>query len=671
MRIPSKSQQQAIAHLSGPAMVIAGPGSGKTFTIVKRILNLICHYHVSPENILVITYTKAAASEMKERFEKEYVSALQAGQADGRSIGSKAQAAVNFGTFHSICYHILKQSGIVKENSLIKESDKRKLMQVILGTMGLGSKSGYDEVTELISEISKRKNLSCLHDTSGEKMKSGGTDSAYSVGSGQSVRFSEEELAAVFGEYGRHLREQGLIDFDDMILRCLELLTSDKKSLDRYRKLFGYLLVDEFQDINPPQYEILKLLAHPGDNLFVVGDDDQAIYGFRGATPGIMQQFAGDFDQAKQIMLTENYRCGADIVRLAGAMIAQNKERFSKEFYPVRPEGRVIFNCFDSHREEEKGIVKKLSALTEEELSETAIILRTNREAALYAGYLKEARIAVKGSGNAGTDRKGDIYHGFIMQDVLAFLSYLYEGNRRSDFISFMNKPNRFLTRMALPEETVRIKALEQYYLKNREMLEKIRTLFRQLEIAEGLSPYLAVSFFRKTLGYNEYLRSRAGDGREYQSLLGLADKVQQCFFECKKGMSVREFAQKASEEEDHAAEGGQESGVRILTMHGSKGLEFERVFLPDLNEGVIPGRESQTPEALEEERRLLYVAVTRAKRELYLYCSRERGRKPSRYLEGLAYSRESSSTSSSNSALSRNSSKASETISYSSSSSI
>lgn len=617
MRVPSKSQQQAIAHLSGPAMVIAGPGSGKTFTIVKRILYLICHHHVPPENILVITYTKAAVSEMKERFEKAYVSADSAVGADGLPFGGEGRAAVSFGTFHSICYHILRQSGIVRENSLIKESDKRKLMQVILKTMGLGAKSDYDAVTELVNEISRRKNLSQ---------------------SARSAHFSEEELAALSKEYDRYLREQGLIDFDDMILRCLELLSSNKKCLDRYQKLFSYLLVDEFQDINPPQYEILKLLAHPQNNLFVVGDDDQAIYGFRGATPGIMQLFSQDFEQARQIMLTENYRCGADIVGLAGEMIAQNKERFLKEFYPVKPKGRVIFTCFDSHREEEKGIAEVLSSLSEGELSDTAIILRTNREAALYAGYLKQAHIAVRGNSIIGIDRKEDIFHGFIMQDALAFLSYLYEGKKRSDFICFMNKPNRFLTRMALSEEVVSIKALEQYYGKNPEMLGKIRTLFRQLQIAEGLSPSLAVSFFRKTLGYNEYLRSRAGDESEYQHLCGLADKVQQCLCAYKKGMSVNEFvARRVSEEEkNHAPEIREESGIHILTMHGSKGLEFDRVFLPDLNEGIIPGRDCLTLRDLEEERRLLYVAITRAKKELYLYCSRERGRKPSRFLEGL-----------------------------------
>lgn len=664
MRIPSKSQQQAIDHLSGPAMVIAGPGSGKTFTIVQRILSLIDYHHIPAQNILVITYTRAAAAEMKERFEK-----ARAARAKEPEPGS-----VNFGTFHSICYHILKQSGKIKENSLIKEIDQRKLIQVILKNMGLGSRSGYDAITELLHAISKGKNFACPHKTEAE----GDANGLGLTG------FSEEELQRVQREYDRYLREQGLVDFDDMILLCLKLFSTQENSfgesvLDRYRKLFCYILADEFQDINPPQYEILKLLAHPLDNLFVVGDDDQAIYGFRGATPGIMQQFSADFREARRIMLTENYRCGADIVKLAEELISQNRERFAKEFYPVRPKGRVIFTCFDSHREEEMGIAEVLSGLAPGELSDTAVIVRTNREAALYAGYLKENKIAVKKS----RVRKEDPYHGFIMEDVMSFLGFLYEGSKRGDFICFMNKPNRFITRTALPDERVSLRALEQYYEKNPEMLGKLRSLFRQLKIAETLTPYLAVSFFRKSLGYNAYLRGRAKEEGEFQRLSSLADQVQECFRDYKKEAPVRDFVeQKARAEGGGAAKTGQETGVNILTMHGAKGLEFDRVFLPDLNEGVIPGRNCLSAKDLEEERRLLYVAVTRARKELYLYCSRERGRKPSRYLEGLtvkepdsghhlpcAYS--SSSTSSSNSTPSRYSSKASETISYSSSSSI
>lgn len=643
-------------------MVIAGPGSGKTFTIVSRILFLIHHHHIPPEKILVITYTRAAAQEMKERFEK----------AVSESEQTRSGGAVNFGTFHSICYHILKQSGVVHENSLIGENDKRKLLQVILGNMGFSSRCNYDALTALVNSISRLKN--CAQEEAEGFAPDG---------------FSDAEFATVRREYDRHLEEMEKIDFDDMIVKCLRLFHRPEV-VQEYRKRFSCILVDEFQDINPPQYQILKRLAAPSGNLFVVGDDDQAIYGFRGAAPGIMRQFGRDFQGAEQIMLTENYRCGAQIVRMAERMISCNGERFAKKFVPVRAEGKVTFRCFDTRQEQERELIRALSACGRAAMEDTAVIVRTNREAALYAGSLKEAGIAVKGS----RIKEEDIYHGFIMQDVTAFLSFLYEGRRRDDFICFMNKPGRFLTRMALTRERVEPEQLEKYYEHNPEMLGKVRLLFRQLHIAEGLRPDLAVSFFRKMLGYDGYLKGRAGDERHYQSLLKTADQVQKCFEACRPGGrtqsgadTVRAFVrQKAEASGNQNPLTIQEEGVHILTMHGAKGLEFERVFLPDLNEGVIPGKNVRSPGELEEERRLLYVAVTRARRELYLYCTRERGRKPSRYLgdaqiseqpvpsraaAGRSSQRYSSSTISSNSTLSRYSSKASETISYSSSSSI
>ncbi|MDE6184516.1 MAG: ATP-dependent helicase, partial [Lachnospiraceae bacterium] len=293
MKKPSKAQKQAITHLSGPAQIIAGPGSGKTYTIIQRILYLIRHHQIRPDRILVITYTKAAAAEMKERYEKESAN-------DQKYIGN-----VHFGTFHSICYHILRQCGFARYDSLIKESDKRKLLQIILNNHGLSSECTYDSITNLLNSISHMKNIS--------ESAPGGFKS--------NVDVPFEEFLRIKEEYDRYLREQELLDFDDMILQCYELLSKKQELCRKYQDLFQYILVDEFQDINMPQYQLLKLLAQPGNHLFVVGDDDQAIYGFRGATPGIMKQFLNDFACGKQILLTENYRSGKKIVKLAERMI--------------------------------------------------------------------------------------------------------------------------------------------------------------------------------------------------------------------------------------------------------------------------------------------------------------------------------------------------------------
>lgn len=616
LSVPSKSQKEAITHLAGPAQVIAGPGSGKTFTIIQRILYLIGHYHIQPHKILVITYTKAAANEMKERYEKVCKSDLAfcSATAAGRSSGSN----VNFGTFHSICYHILRQSGFSKLNSLIKENEKRKLFQIILGNMGLSDQCTYDMLTNIQNAVSRMKNMP---QSSLEELRTDLGDISY----GQLLMMKEE--------YDRYLKEQARFDFDDLITECLRLLTDSSTVLDRYRHMFEYILVDEFQDINLPQYQILKLLSLPSRNLLAVGDDDQAIYGFRGATPGIMKQFMNDFKDGKQILLTENYRSGSNIVKLAEHMIEKNEDRFFKNFQAIRQEGIIVPVCFDTRREEEQRLISEISSLTAGQRIDTGVILRTNREVIQYGGLLKSAGVDVKGRNIADTD----IFHGFIMDDVAAFLSYLYEGGRRSDFICFMNKPNRFLARSALLSEKVQKKQMEDYYSRNPEMILEVQKLFRQLSIAAGLSASLAVSFFRKTLGYDRYLRERAADYREYQMFEEQADKVQNCFKSYRSGISVRKFIEiQADQAGNHIPTVKEVSGVSVLTMHGAKGLEFDRVFLPDVNEGIIPKKGCVSKEALEEERRLLYVAITRARNELHIYYTKERGRKLSSFLEGI-----------------------------------
>ncbi len=614
MRTPSKSQRQAIGHLSGPAMVIAGPGSGKTFTIIRRILNLVQNHHIPPNNILVITYTKAAANEMKER----YVQAIASEKPSAVREGS-----VNFGTFHSLCYQILKQSGMVREDSLIKERDKRKLFQVILCNNGFAGQNTYDTITHLQNAVSRMKNLGSL-------AVSGGNGAE--LPSALLKDFTPEAFSLIMREYGSYLREQGLVDFDDMVTQCLTLLSSRPSILAKYQNMFRYILADEFQDINLPQYEILKLLALPAQNLFVVGDDDQAIYGFRGATPGIMQQFLKDYKEAGKFLLTENYRSGGNIVGLAKQVIARNKERFEKEFYPVKTGGTVKALCFETRKDEEEGLVKALSGLNREQMAETAVIVRTNLEGELYGGILRAAGIGVKGMKVAETD----FFHGFIMEDITAFLCYLYEGEGRGDFLHFMNKPNRFFTRMALPGERVTLGQMEQYYSQNPQMLKEARLFFRHLSIASGLQPHLAVAFFRKALGYDRYLNERAKDPARYEKLLGQAEQAQRLFMEFKGGR-IRDFVSGQAEKNGRATPCAvQEMGVSILTMHGAKGLEFARVFLPDANEGIIPKRECTSPSQLEEERRLLYVAITRAKEELFISYTKERGRKLSPYLQGI-----------------------------------
>lgn len=596
MKEPSKVQRQAIIHHKGPALVCAGPGSGKTYTIIQRILHLINYHHVRSDKILVITYTKAAAKEMKERFEAE-------GQHSG----------VHFGTFHSICYNILKQSGAAAD-SLISEGDKRKLLQIILKNQGFASRSDYESVTILQNAISRMKNMSDQPDE-------------------ENVEFSSREIADIKEEYDRYLREQRLLDFDDMITECIRLFHENVRACKKYQQMFEYVLVDEFQDINQPQYEILRMLSAPENNLFAVGDDDQTIYGFRGAYPDIMKQFLTDYPDVIQIMLTENYRSGEKIVHLAEKMISRNSRRINKEFYPVKEGGKIGVYCFETRKEEELALIGNISLLSSEQLCDSAVLVRTNRESIQYMELFRCAGISVKRK----TVSKEDIFHSFIMEDIEAFLSYLFCGKKRCDLIRFMNKPNRFFARASLPFENVMPEYMEQYYNKNQEMLLEVRRFFRQISIAETLGPVTAITFFRKTLGYDRYLQEKSKDYREFQRLNMQADQIQKSFEEYKLNMPLQEFISLQAEKAGTKCSGEiEEQGINVLTMHSAKGLEFERVYLPDVNEGIIPGREVKTSKAHEEERRLLYVAITRARNDLYIYYTKERNRKLSRYLEGI-----------------------------------
>lgn len=621
MKQPSKIQLQAIKHLSGPAQVIAGPGSGKTFVIIHRILHLIQHHHISPNEILVITFTKAAALEMKQRYEAA-ISEKQTATGDH----------VNFGTFHSICYHILQQSGGFRPDSLISEMDKRKMLQIIMANHGHAEKCNREVIADVLSEISRRKNLTENIDCDSQAEKANKA-AGNILKRKQTTVFTQEELELFQKEYREQLAEQKKLDFDDMIGECLKLLTDYPDILKTYQKQFRYILVDEFQDINYSQYQVIKLLAGKEANLFIVGDDDQSIYGFRGAHPGIMQMFADDYRLCKQIMLTENYRSGEKIVRLAEKVIARNTERIQKNFIAIRPKGKIGYLRTETRKVEEEILTNEVSGLSDAEKESSAVILRTNREVIRYKEILKAAGIRVKELKHADND----IFHGFILDDIIAYLGFLYEGRKRKDFIQFMNKPEHYFTRLAIMGEVVCAEDMKRYYSQNEEMKQKVDSFFRQLTTASSLSPYMAVSFFRKSIGYENYLKKKASGPQEFQRYIDQLQQIQELIKDCKGRIKAEEFfRQKEEEQGKHVKSKEITQGISVITMHGAKGLEFEHVFLPDINEGVIPEKNCVTKEELEEERRLLYVAITRAKNHLHLYCTRERNRNPSSFLQGI-----------------------------------
>lgn len=610
MRTPDPKQLQAIRHISGPALVLAGPGSGKTFTIIERIRHLICYGGVPSGQILVVTFSKAAALEMQQRYQQKASCDEQA-------------APVHFGTFHSLGFHILNDSNALHKLSLISEREKYHLLEILLKNRGFDRLCTWEKESMLLNDFSAYRN------ESGKELNT------------EIYDMEPSDFWELYDAYRAFLSEQHKIDFDDMILRCLQLFKEQPAVLHQYQERFTHILADEFQDINKPQYELIRYLAGSRSNLFVVGDDDQAIYGFRGSQPEIMKQFLNDYPDARQYMLYANYRSGEQIVRLGGEIIRRNQNRFAKNFEPKRTGGQVTFIHAESRKEEEQTLLRHLKQFSVQDYSKAAIIVRTNREVRFYRELCLAAGIPVC------RVQKDDaqIYDSFVARDIEAFLRFVYEGHQRKDFLQFMNKPNRYLSRSALYGEVVRKEEVLAYYGRNAEQVKELGRLFDQLALAGRLSAQLAIRLFRKGLAYDAYLKETGGTDAEYHHLLQIADRIEEAFGAYRIGVSLQSFWEECRKKEPEKAAAKQIQGVHILTMHTSKGLEFDQVYLPDLNEGMIPPRGLSGEAELEEERRLLYVAVTRAKNHLFLYETHERNREITRFLKGIQLSTISSNS--------------------------
>ena len=601
MREPSIYQAKAIAHVNGPAELIAGPGSGKTFTITRRINSLILNEHIDPDDILVVTFSKAAANEMKTRFES-----------------TSDECGVHFGTFHSLAYFILRESFGLKSTLVLSEGEKKNILLRIFKRMGKGGLVNNEILGDIISKISKIKNSSEYDRPSLESDMEG---------------ISTELLNRIISEYFVLLKELNKIDFDDMILEALKRLKGNEKKLNEYRERFKYILVDEFQDINVPQYELIKLLAFPRNNIFVVGDDDQSIYKFRGSAPQSFRMFLEDFPGATVIKLLDNYRSGKNIVSFASRVIEKNKDRFSKEFNPVNEGGKVSFSLITTYKEEMEEVCNLLHNMDQKELSDTAIISRTNREIAAIRGILLKSNIKIAGS----KEKEKNLFDSFILEDITAFFRFIYEGRKREDFLKFMNKPQKYIERAALNYDVVNKDDLLKYYQCDPEMQHTLNEFFKKLDLASRLKSELSLSMFIKTIGYEKYLKTISRDAGELKEFYYLLNEAENLFSEYKRNESVTEFIERASLSEKRTDDKNKQTGegLKLMTMHGSKGLEFKNVILTDVNEGVIPGKNIKKEE-LEEERRLLYVAITRAKENLYIYATKERNREVSRFIKGI-----------------------------------
>lgn len=605
----NREQEEAITHKGGPLMVLAGPGSGKTLVITYRVKWLIENAGVHPSNILVITFTRAAAEEMKKRF---------------FMFDGMANTPVTFGTFHSIFFMILRYAYRYTAANIIREDVKRRYIKEMTENMELEIEDENEFLSGIINEISYVK---------GEMM---------SLSYYHSNNCSDELFAQIYEGYEKRLREENLIDFDDMLVFCYELLKEREDIRTLWQNKFQHILIDEFQDINKVQYEIIRMLAGKGDHLFIVGDDDQSIYRFRGARPEIMLGFEKDYPEAKKVILNTNYRCSEEIVESAEHLISHNTKRFPKNMQAARgSKVPITFRNLKDAGEECTDILKGIRFYYKKgiPLEDMAVIFRTNTQPRLLVGRLMEYNIPFQ-----MRDVIPNIFDHWIARNILTYIK-LAMGNRdRKLFLQVMNRPKRYISRSMITEPQVDLKKLKQQTFGKKWLYEKIDKLEMDLYLLRKMEPYAAIQYIRNGIGYEDYMNEYAQFRRmNPDDLEEVLNQIQESAKEYHSFEEWFAYIESYGEELRKQMEAGrqQKSGVTLTTMHSSKGLEYEVVFVMDINEGVTPHKKAVKEADLEEERRLFYVAVTRAKTYLFLYSVKELYQKDaqiSRYIGELRY---------------------------------
>jgi len=601
-----ESQLQAIRHTDGPMMVLAGPGSGKTTVITHRVKYLVDEYGVEPGSILVITFTRAAAREMKERFHS---------LADGRSL------PVSFGTFHAVFFSILKHAYRYDASSIIREEERVRIVRGLMDRLGLDVEDEAEFAAGILSEISMVK---------GDMMD---LEHYYSK------NCSEEIFKKLYRGYEAALAKKSKIDFDDMLAMCYELFAQRKDVLAAWQRKYRYILVDEFQDINRIQYEIVRMLAAPENNLFIVGDDDQSIYRFRGAKPEIMLGFENDYPQARRVLLGINYRSTKEIVDTAGQLIRHNRARYAKEIRAARGAGRpVITTAWKDARAETQGIVEEILGYQKMGfgLSDIAVLYRTSMEPRLLTERLMEYNIPFQ-----TRDALPNLYEHWISLDILTYIRIAGDElakrrrARRADVLRIINRPKRYVSRDSLEGQEISWDALKSWYQDKGWMVERIEQLEYDLKMIGKMAPVAAVNYIRRAVGYDDYLREYAEYRRmKPEELLETADQLQESAsgFETTEAWFIHmkeygeQLRQQARDRENMP------DCVSLMTMHSSKGLEFPIVYILDANEGITPHHKAVLEADLEEERRMFYVAMTRAKDRLHVcYANSRYGREQDR----------------------------------------
>ncbi len=595
----NEQQKKAIEHFKGSCLVIGTPGSGKTRVITERVRYLVEEKGVKNTNILVITFTKAAAVQMKKRYE---------------SMMGDASKRVYFGTFHAIFFTILKYAYHYTADNIIRDDTKRQILKELINKEDIEIQDENDFLNDIEGEISRVK---------GEMIE---------LQHYYSPNCPGESFRRIFTGYQKALQGRKLIDFDDMLVYCYELLKAREDIRQMWHKQYPYILIDEFQDINKVQYDIVKMLAAPENNLFIVGDDDQSIYGFRGAKPDIMKQFLKDYKDSKRYVLGINYRCSGAIVERAAKLIEKNENRLSKKLTAENEYGEEIeIKEFNKISEECENIRAKILEYKDSGISysQMAVLFRTNTQARTMSSKLMEFNIPF-----VMKERIPNMYDHWIARDIITYIKIAQGSRERADFLRIINRPKRYVHRSAFTESVVDIEELKKYYEDKEWMIERFEQFQYDLKMLSNLKPYPAINFIRNGIGYDDYIKDYAEyKGVRADEMMDFLDELQ----EEAKGYDnfeewfeyIRSYSEELKEQavKSRMLSNGQEQSdaVLLMTMHGVKGLEYECVFIPDANEGVTPHSKAVLDADMEEERRMFYVAMTRAKKHLHIYYVKER----------------------------------------------
>ena len=603
-------QYEAVVNTEGPCLVIAGAGSGKTKVLTHKIAYLIGEKGAKPWDILAITFTNKAANEMKERI--------------ANLVGDDAKD-IWMGTYHSICVRILRRFidriGFDSSFIIFDTSDQRTLVKACMRDLAIDDKLFNDR--SVLSEISNAKN----------EMLEPEQYTARNNGD-----FRKEKIATVYELYQKRLKENNAIDFDDIINYTIKILMENPDILEYYANKFKYVLVDEYQDTNKAQFTLVTLFASKNGNITVVGDNDQGIYSFRGADISNILNFERDFPGTKIIKLEQNYRCTGNILKAANSVIKNNEVKYKKELWTQNEEGNLpnVYQA-DNEYDEATYIVTQIEHLKREEYyqySDFAILYRMNTQSRAIEDILRRENVPYKIVGGLKFYERKEI------KDIIAYLRLIQNSADNLSLKRIINEPKRGIGKTSLEKvealaeqnETSMyevIKHADQYglnrvYLNSREFIntiEELKDKKEDLVISELIKTTLKKTGYTKALEEENTIEAE-NRIENLEEFLTVAIEFEEEYAE----NSLSQFLEGITLSSDIDNVEEDEDSVTLMTLHSAKGLEFPVVFLVGMEEGIFPGYKSiSEPKELEEERRLCYVGITRAKEHLYLTCSKQR----------------------------------------------